>query len=164
MKFMMVGVFLAVLPSPSLAQGPRVEGCKIAHAGIYTSESSSPTRDAAGVLHSVVSNNKLALSTTKIPVSPGVEFGIEYVVTGNPDGAKIAVRDDLHYPVPGARPPGATEPLLVASDTDNASINRTFYTSYKLEEPWELLPGKWEFQIWLGDRELCSQEFTLVAQ
>ena len=164
MKHAYLAGILAVVGSAADAQQAQVDGCRIVQAGIYATDSATPaTRDSNGVLsHNDFSVPHLALATTEIPLKSGVNFGIEYTLTGHPDGAGVSIRDELHYPAPGARPPGSTGPLLVAPTTDNASINRGFYSFYTLEEPWELLPGKWEFQLWLGDRELCSQEFTLV--
>ena len=123
------------------------------------------TRDSHGVLiHGGGQLPKLALSTTTIPLKSGVSFGFEYRINGAPDGAGVTIRDVLHYPEPGGTPPGSTARLLVAPSDDNALINRGFFEIYTLEEPWELLPGEWRFELWFGDRELCSQEFTLVAQ
>jgi len=166
MKYLVVALGVLAFASPVRAQPVQVNGCKIVRAGLYaTDEGSSASRDSNGVLiHSGMSTARLALSTTTIPAKAGVKFGFEYMLTGSPDAAKVTVRDELHYPAPGGMPPGASQPLLVAPSGDDASINRSFYSGYTLEEPWELLPGKWEFQIWLGNRELCSQEFKLTAE
>ena len=35
-------------------------------------------------------------------------------------------------------------------------------TGYGLDQPWEMIPGKWRFEIWSGDRLLAEQSFTVV--
>jgi hypothetical protein len=37
-------------------------------------------------------------------------------------------------------------------------------TGYIFDDPWELVPGLWKFQLWFGDRMLAEKEFTVVAQ
>jgi len=36
------------------------------------------------------------------------------------------------------------------------------YTSYSFDEEWELIPGKWKFEVWHKGKKLCEQSFTVV--
>jgi hypothetical protein len=35
------------------------------------------------------------------------------------------------------------------------------YRDYTLDEAWEVVPGRWQFEFWHGDRQLKQQEFCL---
>jgi hypothetical protein len=35
-------------------------------------------------------------------------------------------------------------------------------TSYLFEEKWELVPGKFKFEVWHGDEKICEQSFMVV--
>lgn len=164
MRHLLLAFVLLCAAVPAGAQEPKIQGFEVIRFGVYTREVTSTTRDAKGILHNVVSHPRLALSTTTIPAKLGVTFGFEYKITGHPDDVVVTLRDETHYPAPGARPPGATKPILVDADSTSLTLNHVNYRGYSLQEPWELLPGKWVFEFWSGHRKLGSQVFTLVAQ
>ena len=164
MKHLLFAINQLVFAVSASAEAPQVEGFEVVRVGIYTSDVTSTERDANGVLQNVIANSRLALNTTTIPAKLGVSFGFEFKITGQPDGAVVTIRKETHYPEPGAMPPGATKPLLVNSKMTNRALNEVSFSSYRLEESWELMPGKWAFEFWLGDRKLGEQEFTLVTQ
>jgi len=128
--------------------------------GIYSADDNGTTEvDEDGVGHQLVKNERLALSTNTVPLKSGAMFGFQFKTTGVPEGAEIRV--ELHYPAPGAMPPGAEKPLLVSTDSVKASKG-AYFESYSLSEPWEMLPGKWAFELWYGRKKLGEQDFTLV--
>ena len=154
---------LLLLAAPARAQEPRIEGFEIVSVGTYEVDMAPGERDSQGVLQHIVSNERQTAATTSIPVRVGVTFGIQYRVTGAPDGAAIPVRHVYRFPYPGARPPGSPAPLRANSADYGATLNGTSVATYTLEEPWELLPGRWVLEIWAGDRRLGEQAFTLVG-
>jgi hypothetical protein len=164
MRYVGFAICLAAVSTPAAAQEATVGTFQVVEAGIYTRDIISSSVDAQGVRQNVISNPKLALSTTRIPLKLGVSFGFMFKVSGTPDGAVITVRKETHYPAPGARPPGSSAPLLVNTGATRVALNTVRYSGYTLAEPWELIPGKWIFSFWLGDRKLGEQEFTLVAE
>lgn len=163
MKLVISGLCALALAAPVAAQSTRVQSIEISDAGIYTPEVKSTQRDANGVLQSVVSNPRLVTPTTTIPAKVGVSFGFRYRIVGAPAGAHVAITKVTRYPAPGARPPGSTKPLLSSSSTLIRQVSVPTFSAYSIEEPWEVLPGKWVFEFWFGNQKLCAQEFTFVA-
>lgn len=156
LKRMGLAFGLALLASGASAQA-EVQGCEIRDVGIYSVETKAGQPADSGSPH-------LDLATTSIPLKLGVQFGFAIKVTGTPDGAFVTIRKATHYPAPGAKDPESKTPLLVHSSSMDRALNRYYLASYELEEPWELVPGKWLFEFWSGDRKLCEQEFTLVKE
>jgi hypothetical protein len=42
-------------------------------------------------------------------------------------------------------------------------IGEISYTDYTFDAPWELVPGPWKIQFWLGDRKPAEQDFNVVV-
>jgi hypothetical protein len=164
MKLFLIGLFTLALAVPAAAQVTRVQGVEVIDAGIYAPVIKSTHRDSKGVLQSVIGNPRLVTRTTTIPAKLGVSFGFRYRIVGAPVGAHVALTKVTRYPAPGGRPAGSTQPLLASSRPLIRQLNVYSYSAYSIEEPWEVLPGKWVFEFWFADRMIGSQEFTLVAQ
>jgi hypothetical protein len=144
-----------VLCASAASAQPEIQGCEIRDVGIYSVETKPGQPEVIDKAH-------LERATTSIPLKLGVQFGFTIKITGSPDGTFVTIRKSTHYPAPGARPPESKAPILVNSSSLDRSLNRYYLSSYELEEPWELIPGKWLFEFWSGDRKLCEQEFTLA--
>jgi len=151
-----IAIALALFPATVSAQA-EIQGCEIRDVGIYSVETKIGQPG-------VIDKARLDRATTVIPLKLGVQFGFTIKFTGTPDGAFVTVRKSKHYPVPGAKPPESKTPILVNSSSLDGALNRYYLSSYELEEPWELIPGKWLFEFWSGDRKLCEQEFTLATE
>lgn len=164
MKLFLAAVLALALAAPAAAQQPQVTGLEILHAGIYAIEPGQETRDDKGVLVGPVKSAKLAVSTTRVPAKLGASFGIEYRLIGAPAGAKVTVKEGVRYPAPGAHPASTGQLVAFDSSDTTLAINGSNTSLYTIEEPWEVLPGTWVFEIWLGDRKLGEQTFTLVAE
>lgn len=164
MKHLFAVFCMLLFAAPVHAQEVRVDGIEIVRFGIYELEVASTRRDTDGVLQHVIRDWQLIDSTTSIPMRLGVTFGIEYRLIGEPRGERVAVRRAYRFPRPGARPPGASAPLSMSSTPSRVTVNGTALATYTLEEPWELLSGRWVVEIWHGDRKLGEQAFTLVPE
>ncbi|HYD14082.1 MAG TPA: DUF3859 domain-containing protein [Allosphingosinicella sp.] len=163
MKLALVAVGLIGCATAAAAQAPQVRGIEIFEAGIYERGVSSSHRGADGVLQSDTQDERLVEATTRIPMRPGITFGISYRIAGSPEGEPVTVQRITRYPAPGGWPPGARTPLRETTSPQQVQVGGTSYSDYKLEEAWELIPGIWTIEIRLGDRVLASQRFTLVA-
>ena len=161
----LINVPVVVVPAIPIADDPNadVQSFEVVRAGIYESEVLSSRRDAMGILQNATAGEQLLYGTTRIPAKIGVDFGLDFKVTGVPDGAWVTLRVVTRYPEPGATPPGAAKPILTAARPLHRRLNQESHTGYLLQEPWELIPGKWAIEFWLGDRKLGEQEFTLVV-
>jgi hypothetical protein len=137
---------------------------EITEYGIYTGDITRSERDSKGFVRSAVSNIRHAATTTTVPAQIGVHFGFRYRIVGKPAGQLIEIKKVTIYPEGGARPPQSAQPRQKTEYTLTRKIGDSSYTDYSLDEPWELVPGKWTIQLWYGDRKLVEQSFTLIAK
>lgn len=43
-------------------------------------------------------------------------------------------------------------------------VGASNWNGYTFDDPWELVPGTWTMELWVGKQRLASQEFTVVKQ
>lgn len=98
--------------------------------------------------------------TDFIPAQLGIEFGFRYKIVGHPRGAPIAIKTVILFPSPGAVSP--RDGLLHASTlVKNERIGGVKAIAYRLDEPWELVPGIWTIQLWVGSQKFAEHSFTM---
>jgi hypothetical protein len=144
------------------AQSVTVQRAEIVSRGIYAVHQTPLSRNSEGVLVSNISDIKLAASTQTIPAILGSHFGFEYKITGAPVGANVKVREIVLYPPGGIRPPGKAAVNQYATEQNIAIGTKSRLTWYAFDDPWELVPGKWTFQVWYGNHKIAEQTFTVV--
>jgi hypothetical protein len=144
-----------------LRRNPHVQ---IIWAGTYLGNRISSERGTDGVIQHQLSNALLIKSTTKITARQGVRFGVQYRVSGVPDSTTVELRRVLRYPAPGAAIPSAKAPLPYDEIEVQCSAGIDCLTGYGLDQPWEVIPGKWTFEFWSGDRMVAEQSFTVEQQ
>ncbi len=107
----------------------------------------------------VVKNYKLLQQTEKIPAEIGTFFGFEYKLNGKNPGKKVLLT--LHNNFPGLKDP-AKEKVLKASETiEEATIGETQLVAYDFRKEWELVPGKWTFQLLRNGKLLGEKTFIV---
>lgn len=149
--------------APVHAQTPRVERIEITEFGIYELKRTD-TLDAPGTSTGTLleTQGKLVQKTSIIPARLGISFGYSYRIIGSPANGRVTLKDVNIVPEPGLRNPKTRNIIF----REEVQVVRTFKgvhrSDYSLGEEWTLLPGKWTFQLWLGDRKLAEQIFTLV--
>jgi len=148
---------------PSAVQAQQIQRLDVLDHGIYTTTDKSCRRDASGLLNCTTEEPKLAVGTTSIPAQPKVNFGVRFTVIGAPAKAKVQVKVVWIFPPEGVKVPGSGQPLRRAEDAPNYTIGEVAWATYRFDDPWELVPGKWTVEIWEGDRKLLSQDFTVVT-
>jgi hypothetical protein len=147
-----------------VAHGQDVTSIEVTEYGLYTADQDKGQRNSAGVLRSEVSNIRHAATTTTVPAELGVHFGFRYKIVGSPTGKPIELRKVTIYPPAGLKSPKAPTPLQNSSYTLSRKIGETSFTDYAFDDPWELVPGPWTIQLWLGDRKLAEKKFTVVVK
>ena len=160
MKKLIVAFFVLLTTCPAWAQ---VRGIEIVAYGIYTADLQSSKRDSQGIKQSFSTNFRRAATTTTIPAQLGVRFGIEYQVAGAPSGKAISLKKIVVFPPAGLRSPAASQQIYRLETTTTANIGERTYTGYRLDDPWELVPGPWTIQLWDGDRKLVEKTFMVAA-
>jgi uncharacterized protein DUF3859 len=149
----------------ALAQTANVDRIEIIEFGLYdlkTVNKVDAPAIASGTL--ATTEGKLTKRTTTIPARLGVAFGYTFKIYGSPQGAPVTLRDINIVPEPGLRNPKTGSPVYREESNYTRKIGDTVRSDYQLSYDWTLVPGKWVFQLWVGDRKMAEQIFTLVKE
>jgi hypothetical protein len=155
---------LLLAPCLASAEEARVDRIDIVDRGVYTIEAGTATADPSTPTGEVtaVETATIVEATTEIKARPGLEFGLRYVIVGEPAGAEASLDFVILYPEPGIRDPKEPEALHESRYTRAKKIGEPVYLGYGFENAWEIVPGTWTFQIWQGSRKLAEQSFTVA--
>ena len=163
MRTALLFAILLAAPLPALAE-TRVDRIDIVGTGTYeiragqeTPAADTPTGEVTGV--ETATNLE---KTTSINGRVGVEFGLQYVVVGEPAGAEIPLDFVILYPQPGLADPDKAKPVRESRYSRAKKIGDTVYLGYGFENEWEVAPGTWTFQIWYQGKKLAEQSFTVA--
>lgn len=101
--------------------------------------------------------------TTRIPLRQGLRFGFCAEITGLSDeGGKYALAETVRHPVTtgpnGIEENGWNVPRMVKVENGRAR----WCGGHRFEHAWQLVPGKWRFEVADGDNILVVQEFDAV--
>lgn len=146
------------------AKAPDVQGIDVLDYGIYTADKTASKTNDLGLTHDIVNNIQLVAYTKTISAQIGIKFGFRYTIEGAPEYAKVTVKQVTIYPPAGVMSP--TKGLLNTNTfLSTQEIGTTgIFAGYGVNDPWELVPGTWTIQLWIGDRKFAEQSFTLVIQ
>ncbi len=163
MRWLALTALLIGAPLAALAADVRVERIDIVDTGIYTVVTGEETADPdapTGTIAAVTTVTNVEKTST-IPGKLGLEFGLRYVIVGEPAGAEVPLDFVILYPPPGLVDPAAPEPIRESRYGRIKSIGETVYLGYGFENDWEVVPGEWSFEIWFEGDMLASQSFTV---
>jgi hypothetical protein len=155
-------ICLLLAAASSAAQAATVKRVEITEFGIYTSHTDK-TLDAPGAATGVtklVSDIDLIKSTTTVPARVGVNFGFRYRIVG--EGKTVTIKKITHIPEPGIRNPATGNTVVTSVVNIERTIGDVHFTSYSLDQDFEVVPGTWTMEIWIDDRKWASQSFELV--
>jgi len=162
MKCLALMIATSVSASCLIAQEVSVTGANVTEVGIYAARviKKFEVPGVVGGTNEGLDSFTLIQATTNIPARIGTRFGFRYTIHGTPSNAPIVLT------MIGEHPP-FKDPKTGKTQTKDAYqlqswIGQT-YTSYSLDEPWALVPGKWKFEVWHKDKKLCEQSFMVVA-
>ena len=162
MKRMMAIAAAGVLSTTSAAHSPRIDNVTIFERGIYRAYTLGAS-DRSGTMGPLqrVHGIRLIKSTTAVPARRGTRFGLRYLVNGNPRGETVELRMVTRFPESGVFDPHAGRRHYTHEYSMTATTGTAAYRDYHLDDDWEVEPGRWTFEFWLGDRKLAEQEFCL---
>lgn len=155
----------ALAQSSALAQSNgKVDRIEIVEVGIYRAETTKieAAPGTATRQRNILTDTRLVTPTTRIEAKIGVHFGIRYRVVGRPGGSSIKLTSVTHYPAPGLKNPKNGGVQTRGEHPLFATISQLNYRGYLFEHDWELVAGRWTFELWDGDRRLASQTFDVV--
>jgi len=146
------------LPEKTTPSERRVE---IVDYGIYTAEVVREEMKGASPSGKTnyISDIKLLRKTDRVPAVIGTRFGMRFVVRGGAGNEVVPLKAKILYP--GLRPPGSEEPLYSTEDDIYVPAGEVSFEGILLEFDWGLVPGKWTFQIFHGDRLMAEKSFEV---
>ena len=118
--------------------------------GIYRIEGGGPSREA-----------RLLQKTDRIPLQRGTTFGVMVDIHGPDDGRERMLRKVTRFPAPGLRNPqtGKTRPHSETLVT--VRVGDVLHGLFTFDHAWEMVPGTWSIEYWLGDEKLIGKQFTV---
>ena len=163
MRFLPIAAVLLAAPLAATAADVRVERIDVIDAGIYTVAIGEETADPSAPTGTIAApiTATLVEATTTIPGRLGLEFGLRYVIVGEPAGAEVPLDFVIAYPPPGLVDPAEPEPLRESRYTRQKKIGETVYLGYGFENDWEIVPGEWTFEIWYDGAKLATRSFAV---
>jgi len=157
----MIGLVL-VGASAVAQEKASVTGADITEAGIYSAAVVQKTAEpgVASGTNEWLESFTLVRATTNVPARIGTRFGFRYTIRGTPSNAPVVLKMVGEHP-PYKNPESGTTQTRDEYEL-KSWIGRT-YTSYMFEQEWELVPGRFKFEVWHEGRKLCEQSFMVVA-
>ena len=155
---------LAMTLGAAYAQGLEVQRLDVTDFGIYALDREISGRDQQGIILGTATNIQHTSTQRTVPAQIGVTFGFRYRIVGKPEGATIPLKKVIIYPAPGLQTPSSSSRVRKAEFKHEAKIGETNTELYTLEDQFELVPGTWMLEMWLGNRKLASQPFRLDNQ
>lgn len=157
-------LFLAAFSSTTKAQDTFINAAETLAFGTFTAPKVSGYRRAAtrnSPPADGVEKYRFDNFTSEIPMEIGKMFGIEYQINTKPKGRPIQITTIIRFPDPGLSDPKGHN-YLESKDTNFVEIGRPQLHGYGFDEDWELVPGKWVFEVWYKKAKLISKTFTVV--
>jgi len=153
-------LLFTMIASSAHAQTPQIHEVAIFEPGIYRAQSGPSRHTSTLGPVSGVQNIQLLEKTTTVPARRQVRFGLRYVVNGSPRGSSIELRMVTRFPDEGVLDPTGQRHFMHEYNM-MVQIGIAGYRDYTLDEEWEVVPGRWVFEFWVGNRKLGQQEFCL---
>jgi hypothetical protein len=148
----------------TIASAANISKINIVEHGIFeaqTNKGEEARGTSLGYIN-ILDNIKLVKETDIISAAVGTQFGIRYIVEGEPDGAKVEILVKVLHP--RTVNPKNNKEVTLDQWSAYPTIGKTSYSGWHFEYGWELVPGEWIIQLWYGDRKLAEQAFTIHAK
>jgi hypothetical protein len=114
----------------------------------------------SGQMHAVV-DAILIERTKQIHAQRGTSFGVRIKLIGEPEGLVVPCTAKCFHPK-------FTDPATGRSSEmeewpNYAPIGRAGYIGYTFDNDWEIVPGLWTIQVFIGSQLKAEQSFTVIA-
>jgi hypothetical protein len=146
------------------AQGLEVQRLDITDFGIYALDREISGRNPQGISLGTATNVAHTATQRTVPAQIGATFGFRYRIVGKPEGAIIPLKKVIIYPAPGLQTQTSSSRVRKVEFKHEARIGETNTELYTLEDQFELVPGTWVLEMWLGSRKLAGQPFRLQTE
>lgn len=127
---------------------------------LRVSDDMSAPKSTGGQVHAVF-EVVLEERTTKIPAVVGTSFGVRIKLVGEPEGAIVPCTAKWLHPKYTNPATGSTSE--VEEYPIYPQIGQAGYSGYTFDSDWEVVPGRWTIQIFVGSQLKIEQSFEVVA-
>jgi hypothetical protein len=105
---------------------------------------------------------RLVKKTEKVPASLGTKFGIKFYLPVELRKNEVVLK--YVFLVPGLKDPltGKIQERIEVPGKYDGGADGIALMFYDFTDKWELVPGKWTFQVFYGDEKLIEKTFTIV--
>jgi hypothetical protein len=141
-------------------------GLQLQWAGIYATTSFEQRADPntpTGFRQVNVDGVQLIARTSQIPARLGTQFGISYDFVGL-QGRKVPHRVVWLFPAAGMKNPRTMQSATRYENRVTCYSGESCMAAWHFNEPWEMVPGAWVVEIWMGEKRLIAQTFEIIAQ
>jgi len=97
-------------------------------------------------------------STDSVPAKIHTVFGVSFKITGK-DTLDLACTTEWIYPQPIKEQDGNLYRAVRTTMSVPANVGK--YIAYFLNEPWQLMKGKWKLNVYVENKLLYSHHFLL---
>jgi len=97
-----------------------------------------------------------------VSAAMGTRFGIELLVEGAKGQSIVPLTTRVTHPE--MKHPGTGGVVTVDSWASPMNSGIPRYTGWKFDNRWELVPGKWTFDILDGEKVIATQEFEVSVE
>jgi len=165
MKRLIIALYIALVSTNSVADDFFISAVEILGYGIVETHGSK-----SGIGYSkesirvdAVSGVRLLEPTSSIPGVLGTQFGMLYKINSTPRGQPIEVTSVIIFPEGGLKDRKG-KVYERSTETFNVAIGERSFYCFGFDEPWEIVPGKWTFQIWHKDARLAQKSFNVLPE
>jgi len=130
--------------------------------GLYTATSTSKVdepRSLSGAV-SESSSVQLVTTTTRIPAVIGTRFGFGYVLRGL-DAQDYSVRYVWRFPDGGLVNTTTGQSARDFQIERSCRVGESCFNAWVFSYDWELKPGTWTAEVWVGREKLISRDFEI---
>lgn len=141
----------------------KIESIEIINFGILTSDQEEKELSKASPAGYFLRPQQINFvnQTNKIEARKGLKFGIEYFIKGFTDDKDDAIfYCKISHPT--MKNPETKEELNEVTERKINYVNERNFDYYHLESDWEIVKGKWTFEIIEDNKTLLKTEFDIV--
>jgi hypothetical protein len=102
-------------------------------------------------------------ATDAIAARLGTQFGVNYRFDGPVYGEKVRHRIVWTFPPPGITNPVTGEHRSSRERENTCAVGAACLVGWTIDEPWELVPGKWKLEVWYSGKLVVNQTFDVTV-
>lgn len=146
----------------------QIDQIEIIDYGIYKTQPSDEvlkTDFPVGGVFKPAYEKEFVKKTDQIPAILGLSFGYRFIVKGNPQGQTAILKFVILHPE--MVNPNNGEPFKKHIYNYESTIGQTnsfSRHSFKFDEEWELVPGKWVLKLYYKNKLLAEKSFTIYKE